>query len=258
MKRKIIHPDLFSNQKIVYPGYPISPAEKEQHLYHYTSRKSFGLIWENQTLRFSKRNQMNDVMENNERLWYRSSNIDLIRYYESKVAKYGQISLTMDYDTAIKGCMSDMMWGHYGENGKGVCIEINPSKLKLNPEDYKGPVKYTHELTLKPVLPDVVTEEQIDSFIRKNIKQLFFRKHNCWKGENEFRIISKGDYLDISNAIEKVIIRDDNLALVKEWYHRIPHEILYVLRLIKSGNKYVPAVVNVHDNKNILLGRHFI
>ena len=53
---------------------------------------------------------MNDVMENNERLWYDSSDIDIIRCYESKVSEYGQISLAMDYDTSIKGCMSDMMW----------------------------------------------------------------------------------------------------------------------------------------------------
>ena len=90
---------MLPSQEIVYPGYPISPTEREQHLYHYTNRKSFELIWDNQTLRFSKRNRMNDVMENNERLWYRSSNIDLIKYYESKVAKYGRITGTGSIDS---------------------------------------------------------------------------------------------------------------------------------------------------------------
>ncbi|MCQ2239525.1 MAG: HTH domain-containing protein [Bacteroidaceae bacterium] len=106
-------------------------------------------------------------MENNERLWYDSSEIDIIRCYESKVSEYGQISLAMDYDTSIKGCMSDMMWGHYGENGKGVCIEIVtfPNVPEKVPENVTDFMKETTETLSKKLSVSVRT-------IKRNLKRM--------------------------------------------------------------------------------------
>ena len=36
---------------------------------------------------------------------------------DNQLATYKQISLMLDYSEKVKGFMSTMMWGHYGDKG---------------------------------------------------------------------------------------------------------------------------------------------
>lgn len=133
----------------------------------------------------------------------------MIFAYKDLRSKYKQISLSMDYDLNIKGCMSAMMWGHYGDKRRGVCIEFDYAKMPLNQKDmFHAPVKYKNVLHKDIYLSNgLKTITDIENYIITHRQEIFFTKQIDWKGENEYRIISKKlDYLDISNAITAVYL----------------------------------------------------
>ena len=119
-KTRILNYNGFS----VYPGVRLIGKEKYQKLYHYTSFDTFIRIWLSKQLKFGEIDNVNDIIEVNH--GWSTNNFDSIqiatRYHELRSA-YKQISFTMDYDSFYKGCMSPMMWGIYGNKGRGVCIE---------------------------------------------------------------------------------------------------------------------------------------
>lgn len=198
---------LNSNGK--FPGHKLSLKEKKQKLYHYTSFETFVKIWLTKQLRFSAPEGVNDMMELSESIHPSSENVWMIFAYKDLRSKYKQISLSMNYDSYIQGCMSAMMWGHYGDKRRGVCIEFDYAKMPLNPKDmFHAPVKYKNVLHKDIYLSnDLKTITDIENYIITHRQEIFFTKQIDWKGENEYRIISKKlDYLDISNAITAVYL----------------------------------------------------
>jgi len=125
----------------IFPGRELTLEEKQEYLYHYTTLESFLKIWVTKTLLFSNASNMNDILESHKSLWIKAMSKDIFQRYSEIVYSYKQISLTMDYDSYLMGCMSRMMWGHYGQKGDGVCIELDKSKLKLE-NTLSGPVEF--------------------------------------------------------------------------------------------------------------------
>lgn len=199
-----------------YPGSRLKGSERYSKLYHFTKFETFKKIWETKSLKFGSIPELNDINEA-----FKTISIDVIDFPLAKedyvdlfnkayrtIYQYKQISLTKDYDSYIKGCMSPMMWGHYGEKGNGVCIELDFSKIHFPGDVIFGEVKYkklSKLFKLDPILfhKPCLMEKHIES----KIKKIFFTKTADWKGENEFRIISNNhNYLDISSAISMIYI----------------------------------------------------
>jgi hypothetical protein len=106
-----------------FPGRKLKGEEKYRKLYHYTSFNTFVKIWCTKKLKFGTLTDVNDILEMNfEILTESPQQIPLIFAYNEIRTSYKQISFTMDYDSYIKGCMSPLMWGIYGDKRKGVCI----------------------------------------------------------------------------------------------------------------------------------------
>lgn len=197
------------NQLLQYPGKELRPEVKRKRLYHYTSFNSFVRIWLTQTLKFGVVTDMNDMFEHNfSAQCHTLEETKLLDKYLKEKKRYKQISLTMDYDSYTQGCMSQMMWGVYGDKGNGACIEFDYSKLIEHIK--KGML---HDaIDYKPTLPEppVITEDAAkdwDSFFKSKQKELFFTEHDCWSKENEYRIVSKNDdYLTIDGAITAIYI----------------------------------------------------
>lgn len=122
--------------------------------------------------------------------------------------EYKQISLTLDENSAIKGWMSPLMWGVYGDKRKGVCIELDYSKLEFKDTMLKDIVTYEDNFNSIIELDfQIATIEEIHSFITKHSKRIFFTKQDDWSKEREYRIVSREDeYLDISKAITAVYL----------------------------------------------------
>lgn len=198
-------------QPFHYPGREQSIDQRKLRLYHYTSFNSFVRIWLTQELKFGVVTDMNDMFENNPSVQCHTLNeVNLLDKYLKEKKRYKQISLTMDYDSYIQGCMSQMMWGVYGDKGKGVCLEINYTKLMehINKHMLHDSITYTDKLPEPPT----ITKESANnwnSFFRQNQKDIFFTKLDCWSKENEYRIVSKkDDYLRIDGAITAIYIAD--------------------------------------------------
>lgn len=198
---------------LLYPGKVFSLDERKKRLYHYTSFDSFVRIWLTHTLKFGEVANMNDMFESNpSSQCHILGDLQYLDKYQKEKKLYKQISLTMDFDSYTQGCMSQMMWGQYGDKGKGVCIEFDFAKLMKHVKKrmLHDAISYTHQLPEPPTITKE-TARNWDSFFRSNQKELFFTKHDCWSKENEYRIVSKkDDYLKVDGAITAIYITKTN------------------------------------------------
>ena len=192
-----------------YPGKELSIDERKRRLYHYTSFNSFVRIWLTQELKFGVVTDMNDMFENNPLAQCHTlDEVKLLDKYFKEKKRYKQISLTMDYDSYMQGCMSQMMWGVYGDKGKGVCIEFNYAQLMKHVKKrmLHNAIAYTDKLPEPPTITKEAANDW-DSFFKQNQKDIFFTKHDCWSKENEYRIVSKkDDFLKIDGAITAIYV----------------------------------------------------
>lgn len=196
-----------------FPGKKLKGEERYKKLYHYTSFDSFVKIWLSKSLRFSPVSNVNDIQEKViEASIANPKQIELARRFLVIRKSYKQVSFTMDYDSYLKGCMSPMMWGLYADKTKGVCIELDYDKIHFPSNSLKGMVRYKTILNkYNGISPDVNTENDLNKFILKHQKELFFTKNKCWSGENEYRVLSKDeDYLNIENAVSSVYLATEN------------------------------------------------
>lgn len=245
-------------KEVIWPGRPISKDLPINYLYHYTSFESFVKIWHNKTLKFSVVTNLNDILESNfSVLGYDLGDIELMDRFLERRKSYKQISLCMDFDSYTKGCMSPMMWGQYSGKGNGVCIELDFAKLKerLRPSMLYGSVEYSAILPTPPIANDIRTD--IDEYIRKNQKQLFFMKHDSWRSENEFRIVSKeDDFLNISQVISSIYITKKDSAEAECIKTMLTNEKDIYFEYVHTdyvNGEFLIAIDNVErafDNKN--------
>lgn len=112
-----------------------------------------------------------------------------------------------------------MIWAHYGDNHRGVCLEINEEKFLETNKDLFDKQKYffydkirykKEEYTPDFRIPNV-RENRAESFFNDYYKELFFTKSECWQEEQEWRILIKANeninlICNLTDSLEKVII----------------------------------------------------
>ena len=209
--------------QIFHPGNKLIGRERYKKLYHYTSYDTFKKIFYSDRLKFSESVNMNDIIEANKRMHSDNNQIKLLFALKDTLSSYKQISFTMDYDSIIKGCMSNSMWYHYGDKRNGVCIEFDFDKLQtLMPHKAKsGIVSYKYLMKDNILLPSSAkTISDVETFVKRNLRKIFFYKTNEWKYENEYRIICQNeDFLNIKGAITAVYFTScdsDNVKAAEE------------------------------------------
>lgn len=235
----------------VFPGHKLRGKERYAKLYHYTSFESFVKIWLSKSLKFSSVKNVNDVLES--KISTQASNFRQMplmdAYYDIRL-QFKQISLTMDYDSYFKGCMSPCMWGYYADRKNGVCIELDFDKLPFSKEMLKSQVVYKDYIPDATVIPpEVQTINQLLAFIRKDARKLFFTKHMSWKGENEYRIVSRNnDFLDITGAVSAIHLTsyksDECLFVEKLVNGEVPVKYLHY---ISSSGQSLPVMTNTQS-----------
>lgn len=121
------------------------------------------------------------------------------------------------------------MWALYGENHKGICIELNKEKfilenqIKILPGMFKEMDYYEFDID-KPLIHksidfDRIRDIGLEKYIRNefrpnNIDYLFFTKNYEWESEHEFRLIYFSDlieneYCGINTCIESIFLGID-------------------------------------------------
>lgn len=130
--------------------------------------------------------------------------------FYSKIHTFKLLCFSKDGDNR-KGWQLPCMWAHYGDDHKGVCIELDLDKIKLNANILHNQIYYTESIPISFFLDERHGDEKdvceiVDNYVKENIKTLFFNKELDWSNEQEYRLISdsKDVYLDIRNAISGI------------------------------------------------------
>lgn len=186
----------------------------KQKLYHYTTLERAISILSSNKLFMGKLAGMNDINES-----YRplssyiedgdSSNTESqkkLEAAESQLKRIRQTSLSMDDETP--GFAIPAMWGHYADKGEGICIvfdkELLLNKLKRTGGFHFKPVTYETNFN-----PCITIREDPERFFQQHMEDIFFKKSDDWKCEQEFRIICLSDnpaYVDISGCVVALIM----------------------------------------------------
>lgn len=148
--------------------------------------------------------------------------IEALPEIKDMVNKIKICSLSSEYDNFL-------MWSHYSNEHKGICIAYDISKIKEYNKTILKKVIYTKKIQIyKPynhIFENTILNEE------NNFISLFYLKHKNWKYEKEYRIITYEDYdfinlpikaiyfgmnADISRInLVKNFIKDKNIELYK-------------------------------------------
>ena len=179
-----------------------------EKLYHYTSFKNGMFILQSQTMIMSKPIKMNDINENNRFISCDNEKND-IGMVMNEMERYFQSSFTRD-DGKIPGFAIAAMWGHYAENGKGMCLVFDKRKLLSRIKDeefFKDKVTYEKDFD-----SSICVEGNPKEYIQNNTKEVFFTKSDDWSYEREFRVVrrslSSSVEIDLTGCIIAVIVHD--------------------------------------------------
>lgn len=235
-----------------YPGTKLKGVDRFKRLYHFTSFDSFVKIWLSGKLLFGEVQKVNDLQESdfpvsttNPQHWA------VIQRFRELRLQYRQISLTMDYDSYIWGCMSTQMWAYYADKSQGVCIQLDFDKLSIPQTALHASVKYRNYTNGVQLDHKLATTKDIRRFIVRNKTKLFFTKQFTWKGENEYRIVSDSDdALDISEAISCIYVSNTDSVnfdlLVKLIDNKVP---IKRLKFLDRNGLSVPILTDAINER---------
>ena len=88
-----------------------------------------------------------------------------------------------------------LLWAHYGDNHKGICLGYKLEEIECC-EAYIGKVEYKG-LKTKEIVNKKKDEKDLNIFKSTNfmineellLSDIFFRKHQAWKYEEEYRLV---------------------------------------------------------------------
>ncbi len=171
-------------------------------LYHFTSECNAKKIITDKRMKISRIESVNDPFEiigiKLESIEERESFHEIIKKFSKK---FGILCFSATYHNPI-------MWAHYADNHKGICLEFSVS------DDYFEKIEY-----LSKRLPlEKLGIKRISKINENHIRTLLFKKYCGWRYENEHRKIcslAKGSDLKFNKNFQltKVIIgKDSNLT----------------------------------------------
>ena len=164
---------------------------------------------------------------------------------------------TQNNDLFRFGYSRSRMWAQYAEEGSGLCLELDKTRLgKCIKDNYKSPehrefsgsVIYDNKKSSDPLPPGIpfpdreklgLLDESIRKYFFTNNKQIFFYKSEDWQSENEFRWIlhcrdfANDHYISIPDSLKSIIVGPDFpkvyepslISICAEW--KIPIGKLY-------------------------------
>lgn len=193
-------------------------------LYYYTSWKHGIEAIQKQRLKLSDINLVNDPNELSAYYTNQEFIDDSIKMYKDQIAGFtGMLSLS-------KEPQCPLMWGHYGENHKGLCLGLDVN------EDLAREVIYIDEK--KYLSKEALRETDLEDLLLKNLHA----KSSDWKYEQEYRIIRRNNESEWCPYSDLYFMKlDDNIELI---------EVVLGIRTIKD-HEYINNLLKYikHDKK---------
>lgn len=130
----------------------------------------------------------------------------------STFSSYVEMHLDKMYDLAyVKSFTTKkndfLMWGLYGDNYKGMCVEYDATDMSLENYYRLFPVYYTNERnfenSLEETIKELITykESEEDNENLFDYLCLFLTKLKCWEYESEWRMIAS--YFQVHTDLEE-------------------------------------------------------
>jgi hypothetical protein len=187
-------------------------TKSHEKVYHFTKLNTvIEHILPKMQLRTNSMKSMNDPKEN--QLWaFGGTNHLFDQWYSDSYSDESHIEHQFRLGDDIKksaqlicfvkdrpsyGYFNEMMWAHYAENHRGICLELAVDVFIKENMNYLSEKEYWFESVnyidkKKPKLhceQGINKDEAIQNFIKTNYKTLFFTKSEYWKKENEKRLV---------------------------------------------------------------------
>ena len=147
-----------------------------KHVFHFTRFDSALRILATKSLKFGRFENMNDIAEVKRDI-YGMITVDTIN---KELSKYQSISLTLD-KPSHRGFYIDPLWGHYAQEGNGVCLVFDIDKLsqKVIEQFGKGAtiakIRYSSRHS-NAVFTKGDSLMEVEKYIKHNLKSVFFTK----------------------------------------------------------------------------------
>ena len=195
-----------------------SPSPNDGALFHYTTLRGFLKILEKMTLRSSPLCKMNDLNEANiDSLDWGQDFLLMLEAEQYVKNQCSIISFSKNYMTGticVEGSNHPAMWAHYADDSNGVCIVLDKNSLIENNKKLLANLFYRMESVSYDLLcapRDGIIEEayaNVSDFVRRNYRELFFKKHLDWAYEDEIRFFVEAPelYLNIMGAIKYIVL----------------------------------------------------
>lgn len=206
----IEHPIFIENSEM--------PSPNDGLLFHYTKFESFLKIIETMQLKSSPLCKMNDLNEAGiDSLDWSGDFLKMIEAEKYVKEKCSVICFSKNYRTGLLcqfGSNHPAMWAHYADNSNGVCFVLDKTiLLNLNRNNLRsvfrkvGNVRYCHDCSPNDGIMNYKCSDASE-FVRRNCKELFFKKHKDWRQEGEVRFLVESPefYLNIKGAIKYIIL----------------------------------------------------
>ncbi len=182
-------------------------------IYHYTKLATLiEYILPTKTLRSNGFSQMNDPRES--RRWSMGSiNLPLDTFFPNYYSNETHIECQFKFGQMIKdsfqvicfsgakneGWKNEMMWTHYAENQRGVCLEFCENNLTMSVRDKFPEIKfilqdvnYTKKNKEKPWIfwdENLSKDENFDNYLSVLCNEVVFHKSHFWEKEDEKRLL---------------------------------------------------------------------
>lgn len=212
MEKELNHPLYFYAMQKFTEG-------SKRLIYHYTSAGNFFCILNSMSLKLSDFSNSDDLNEANIANVDRISNVMTMNSLEKFIkSRCSYLSFVRGGDFEfgeLEGTNHPRMWSQYANKGFGVCLAIDEdrffdiNKKSLSSNFYKFEnVQYENKNGASVMIDVPYIEGNDESLIKRYYRELFFKKHLDWKGENEKRLfgIDLPKYLSIYEALEFICL----------------------------------------------------
>lgn len=122
-----------------------------------------------------------------------------------------------------------LLWSHYANGGKGICVEIDPLAMG-SPPDSKIGVFYEEEIAYQDALSRIGFRPIYDFLLPGQgaidpafLNLSLYQKHECWSYESEYRYLSSTPgYVRMRKNPAKAIyfgprVTEDTVSDVRNW-----------------------------------------
>jgi hypothetical protein len=141
----------------------------------------------------------------------RRSNQSLHVGYESAISSLQELRLTSGILSLTTNPLSNLMWAHYANNHRGICIGLNATDDFFSSNN--SPDKSRTVSSIKKVVYSNIRPQFGREFFSSNdLWKVFCLKHTDWSYETEYRVIRH------RNSEAPVHVEYPSMELVKELY----------------------------------------